>query len=543
MVNGAARKAVTLEDILAEMQNRFQLIESDMRSRRGFQSTETKPLGTSSGTSSAGIAGFLKNSGDAIDGPLALSPQIANITDGVIDISKDLGLAYTSFILLNPQTIDDTLDTIKGVSFPGQIVVFHINGSTITFSDVDNIQGKDIKVVAGDTISFIFDSIGLGKWRLWTAGAGTTSGYDLIQNDGTPLTQRSTINFTGTGVTAIDNPSSDRTDISVQGVEIFKWSAPHDANKFTLNNLRALEIVDINGVTRGLISGSTNSRVDFALTSGHKLRFFDNITELLEISNTGIVMGSGRIINMNKEKITALESIEFDASQVFTPISTNTIGFDNSNLAIKYNTSSISNFHRFQAGGEFLASISRIGPNKGVITAAGIRGLETIEATQKLFLSTFNNTSPQNGHFWRDISTGLFKIHENGTTKILAVGGNFLPLTGGTMDGNINMADNSLIDCDDISIHGNSRILANSATEFGIQVDGDAAVVGTRGMLAIPFDDLPEGLPTKLTLDTAYGTHKAAMGFDQSNLGSSRIFVRHNDGDWSFFVADGKIIV
>ncbi len=415
MVNGAARKAVTLDDILTDFQNRFQLIESDLRARRGFQSTETKPLGTSSGTSQAGIAGFLKIAGDAIDGPFAITPQIATIIDGDVNVSKDLAQAYTSYIILNPEDgLDDTLDTITGVSFPGQIVIFQVFNKPITFSNAGNIQGKDIEVVAGDTISFIFDS--LGTWRLWTAGAGGTSGYDLILNDGNPLPQRSTINITGPGGTAIDNPGLDRTDINFPGVEFFgPWTAAHNAGIKSLTNLRALTIVDVNGDTTGLLSGIDGFGTDFTLPVGDKFRFVEGITDIFEISALGIVLASGKRLDMNKGVINKAEAIEFDPTQIFTPISTNTIGFDNNQLAIKYNTSSLTNFHRFQAGGEFLAAISRIGPNQGAVFAHFLQG-QIAAAFQKFFLSTFNNVSPQNGDFWLDIGTGLYQFRQNGIT-------------------------------------------------------------------------------------------------------------------------------
>ena len=40
-------------------------------------------------------------------------------------------------------------------------------------------------------------------------------GYRLVENDGSALPQRSTLNFTGTGVTATDNPSLGTTDVTI----------------------------------------------------------------------------------------------------------------------------------------------------------------------------------------------------------------------------------------------------------------------------------------------------------------------------------------
>lgn len=47
-------------------------------------------------------------------------------------------------------------------------------------------------------------------------GSGS-SGYSTIDNAGTPLTQRLTLNFTGAGISCVDNAGSTRTDCTVSG--------------------------------------------------------------------------------------------------------------------------------------------------------------------------------------------------------------------------------------------------------------------------------------------------------------------------------------
>jgi len=47
--------------------------------------------------------------------------------------------------------------------------------------------------------------------------SGGSGGYDEIQDEGTPLTQRPRINFIGAGVTAVDNGGSNRTDVTIPG--------------------------------------------------------------------------------------------------------------------------------------------------------------------------------------------------------------------------------------------------------------------------------------------------------------------------------------
>lgn len=51
-------------------------------------------------------------------------------------------------------------------------------------------------------------------WTLLGDGGGG-GGYATIQDETTPLTQRTTVNFTGTGVTCVDNAGSSRTDCTI----------------------------------------------------------------------------------------------------------------------------------------------------------------------------------------------------------------------------------------------------------------------------------------------------------------------------------------
>lgn len=532
MVNGAARVAPTLDSILSSFNRRFQLLEADLRQRRGFQSTETKPIGTSSGASTAGITGFLRSAGDQMTGPIAFSPAITTIVSGEVNISLELGQAYTSFVLLNPEGgTDDTLNTILGTSFPGQIIVFHVTNAEITFSNADNIAGNDTVVAADDNIAFIFDSIGVGKWRIWSGGASGGGGYNLIQDEGTSLPQRQTINFIGSGVVAVDNVAQNRTDIQIPIGEFFgPWTVTHNAGIQTLDNLRALTLVDVAGDADLLLEGITSIGPRFTLPVGRRLRIREGLIDIVEFSVSGIVMNVDKDINLNKNKLESTGSVEFDNTALFDPNDKNAIGYDIGVGAVAYHTAATNIIHRFKAGGENLVTISRFGPNLGAILTYIVTA-NIHDVSDRIFLNTFNNTSPVDGDYWRDNSTGLFQFRENGVTKTLAVG-NFLPLAGGTMTGNINMDDHSLIDCDDISIHANSRILANSATEFGIQIDGDAAVIGSEGMLAMPQANAPV-IPTKAQLDALYGTHKGAMGIDTGLL--PHLFVRSINGDWFRF--------
>jgi hypothetical protein len=51
---------------------------------------------------------------------------------------------------------------------------------------------------------------------LWPSGI-TQSAYNLIENAGSALTMRTTLNFTGTGVSVADNAGKNRTDVTIPG--------------------------------------------------------------------------------------------------------------------------------------------------------------------------------------------------------------------------------------------------------------------------------------------------------------------------------------
>jgi len=65
------------------------------------------------------------------------------------------------------------------------------------------------------TASVLILVIGLADWAL--ASGITQTAYNLIENAGSALTMRSTLNFTGAGVSCADNSGSVRTDCTISG--------------------------------------------------------------------------------------------------------------------------------------------------------------------------------------------------------------------------------------------------------------------------------------------------------------------------------------
>lgn len=54
------------------------------------------------------------------------------------------------------------------------------------------------------------------------AGSSSGGGYSTVEEDGTPLTQRTTINFTGAGATATD--SGGKTVVNIPGAAGASWT-------------------------------------------------------------------------------------------------------------------------------------------------------------------------------------------------------------------------------------------------------------------------------------------------------------------------------
>jgi len=91
--------------------------------------------------------------------------------------------------------------------------------------------------VSAGQVAYICNASGDG-WDLIGDGGGA-SGYQTIQDETTPLTQRTAVNFTGTGVTCVDNAGNTRTDCTIPGgggaaryeLEVTRT----DANTLTIN--------------------------------------------------------------------------------------------------------------------------------------------------------------------------------------------------------------------------------------------------------------------------------------------------------------------
>lgn len=93
----------------------------------------------------------------------------------------------------------------KGLSMPPKQV--QDEGSALAFEPSINFTGAGV--------SCVDDSANLRTTCTISGSAGAA--YATVQDEGTPLTQRATINFIGSSITCVDNAGSTRTDCTLSG--------------------------------------------------------------------------------------------------------------------------------------------------------------------------------------------------------------------------------------------------------------------------------------------------------------------------------------
>lgn len=128
---------------------------------------------------------------------------------------------------------------------------------------------------------------------LATGGGG--SGYNTIQEEGSSVTQRSTMNFIGANVTAVDNPGQSRTDITIAAtgsallsnltIDVDKdWNdkAITSLGGITMSgdiNVNARNIIDIDQSRYVDSSGSVSSNTDSVILLNSSNQFQFNTAE------------------------------------------------------------------------------------------------------------------------------------------------------------------------------------------------------------------------------------------------------------------------
>jgi len=117
---------------------------------------------------------------------------------------------YLNFVGSAVTCVDDSANLRSTCTITAATSPLTTKGDLYTFTSVDArlAVGTDGLCLKSNSAT----ATGL-EWNTCSA----TSAYSTVQDEGSALTQRGTINFIGTGVSCVDNAGSTRTDCTVSG--------------------------------------------------------------------------------------------------------------------------------------------------------------------------------------------------------------------------------------------------------------------------------------------------------------------------------------
>ena len=143
----------------------------------------------------------------ATDIPTLTSAKISDFNEATQDA---VGNAIIDSASIN-FTYDDTANTISGIVIPNttnQQVVISNNGTLVG-------TRKEVNFIPGTGISYtIADNSGSDRVDV-TINASSSQAYTTVQEEGAALTQRSILNFVGSGFTASDDSGNSRTNVTL----------------------------------------------------------------------------------------------------------------------------------------------------------------------------------------------------------------------------------------------------------------------------------------------------------------------------------------
>ncbi len=143
----------------------------------------------------------------AADIPTLTSAKISDFVEAAQDAVGNAIIDSASIDF----TYDDTANTITGIVIPNttnQRVVISNDGTVIG-------TRKQINFIPGTGVSYtITDNSGSDRVDL-TINAAASTAYATVQEEGTALTQRSILNFIGSGFTAADDSGNSRTNVTL----------------------------------------------------------------------------------------------------------------------------------------------------------------------------------------------------------------------------------------------------------------------------------------------------------------------------------------
>jgi len=175
----------------------------------------------------------------ATDPVVAFSSGVINISTGALQVG---GIAVS--LVGHTHAASDIISGIIAISrggtgtgtspSDGKLLIGKTDG---TYAVANLIAGSNVTITNGDgTISI--------------SSSGGASGYATVAEEGSALTQRSTLNFAGSGITAADNPGQSRTDVTLNAQlnSLADLATNGLIARTAANTLAAISIVDGVGI-------------------------------------------------------------------------------------------------------------------------------------------------------------------------------------------------------------------------------------------------------------------------------------------------------
>jgi len=185
--NAKASLSRSLPLLLREMEVKSRKLAGEDRLNFTGISSESSPSGGSGRRDDepnvTPLASFLRTAGDTMIGALAFYPTAVTISSGAIDITQDTTGKFSTYVIVSGEgAADDTLATITGAGFAGQIIYLQpilTNQITLTETGGNLILPGGTNVVVNSAkdgrqvVKLIFDvTVNANKWTLVSNSAG-----------------------------------------------------------------------------------------------------------------------------------------------------------------------------------------------------------------------------------------------------------------------------------------------------------------------------------------------------------------------------------
>jgi len=173
------------------------------------------------------FVGFLLSAGAALASKSGITYPPLQVQDEGSALTQRYALNFTGSSV---SCVDDTNRTTCTISGGGATAPFGLDDGGVTGTLPIANGGTNSTstptaggVAYGTGTAYAFNTAGSAGDCLKSGGAGAPtwgscsgiSAYGTVQDEGTPLTQRTTLNFIGTAISCVDNAGSTRTDCTV----------------------------------------------------------------------------------------------------------------------------------------------------------------------------------------------------------------------------------------------------------------------------------------------------------------------------------------